>query len=102
MSIRQNIDAKALGKRYGEIVRDRKLPVQGVWVREDEEHPEIWVVTHSLELEEMRPVYESRIALRQHYPDAEYLIHTVNPAWIPDFSLADHLPADAQKIETGG
>ena len=101
MSIRQNIDAKTLGKRYAAIVRERNLPVQGVWVRDADEYPELWLVTKPLKLEQMRPVYESRIAPRQYYPDAEYLIHTVNPDWIPDFSLAEHLPDDVHKIEPG-
>jgi hypothetical protein len=98
MTVKHNVDAKTLGKRFAQLVRERDLPVQSVWVRDTGEVPEIWVVTRPLELEQMRPVYEARIPLRRSFPAADYAFNAINPDWIPSFSETDHIPADSYRI----
>jgi hypothetical protein len=98
MTVKQDIDAKALGKRFAQLVRERDLPVQSVWVRDTSEVPEIWIITEPMELEQMRPVYEARIALRRSFPAADYAFNTINPDWISSFSETDHIPADSHRI----
>ena len=99
MSVKQNIDARTLGRRFAEIVTEQDLPIHGIWTRDSHEYPEIWVVTNPLELEQMRPVYEARVTLRRLFPSADYVFSTVNPSWFTSFSVEDHVPADARRIE---
>lgn len=100
MSIRQNVDAKTLGKRYAEIVRERDLPVQGVWVTEDQGYPVIWILTEHLEdLGAVKPVLRVLTELQRESPGLLFDHRLLNPAWAPDHDPARDIPDNATRIE---
>jgi hypothetical protein len=100
MSIRHNIDAKTLGKRYAAIVRQRQLPVQGVWVTENQGYPVLWILAEHLDdLDALKPTLRALTDLQREYPDLLFDHRLLNPSWTPDRDLMTDVPESATRIE---
>jgi hypothetical protein len=102
MSVKPQVNAKTLGKRYARFVRERELSVTSVWVRNRSGVPELWIVTESPGSEQLKPVAAAVVDLLREYPDSLLDHHIVNASWIPGFNLNEQIPADAQRIEITG
>lgn len=100
MTVNQRVNAKTLGKRYAEIVRERNLPVQSIWATDAEGHPELWILTAQLpDLNDVKPVLRVLVDLQREFPDAMFDHRLLNPAWTPDYDISSDVPADAVRIE---
>src|SRR5690625_173234 len=98
MPVKQQVSAETLGKRYAELVRERELPVQGIWARQSARTPQLWIVIAPMELKEERPIHQAVVDLQREFPDSLFEDRVVNPAWIPDFHAEDEVPQDARRI----
>jgi hypothetical protein len=102
MVVRHHVDAKTLGKRFAEIVRARDLPVDGIWVRDTEEGPKLWILIEPMELKDELPVHRATIDLETEFDSEEIHFDVVNPTWFPGQLVQQMIPGNTEQIELAG
>jgi hypothetical protein len=98
MTVKHNVDAKTLGKRFAQLVRERDLPVQSVWVRDTGEVPEIWIITEPMDLASERPIHQALVDLHRIFPVSLFDDRVINPSWIPEFVAENEIPPGTVRI----
>jgi hypothetical protein len=100
MTVRQKANIKKFGRRYAELIRDRELPVKGLWVSDEEGYPDLWILTDQIDdLDDLRPIYQALVNLQAEYPELLFDHRLLNPAWSPRSDVTRDIPDNARRIE---
>jgi hypothetical protein len=91
MAVTRHVDAQTIGSMYAELVRDDPA-VRGIYVREDSDLIELWVLTTYIEIGEEEHFYGAGVTLQTEVPDTYVMIRLANPRhFAPDYDLVKHV-----------
>lgn len=99
MAVTRQVDAQTVGQMYANLVRDDPA-VRGVYVLENADCVELWVLTRHIEIDDEERYYGAGVALQGEIPDTYVMIRLANPRhFSPGYDLkANVIPSGAIAI----
>ncbi|HZS02644.1 MAG TPA: hypothetical protein VFE37_28275 [Chloroflexota bacterium] len=98
MAITPDVRADAIARRLSEELARAEGAVLGLWLTMPRGVLTFWVLTRPIDLETQQRLYERTAVIYECFPNAEFVVHILNPEWYEGGDAAGALPPDAQPI----
>lgn len=98
MTVKSRVRPEDLGRRLSEALDDAGETVKGLWMTVHRGAVSFWILTPRIDATTHRALYERTAVLYEHFPQAEFDVHVLNPEWFEGTDPLSALPHDAQRL----
>jgi hypothetical protein len=98
MAVKSSVRPDELGRRLSEALGTLGETVKGLWMTVHRGGVSFWILTPPIDAATQRALYERTAVLYEHFPQAEFDVHVLNPEWFDGVDPMGALPQDAKQL----